>query len=114
MILELLRSMIYVRVSSLVQLVMFEFEFLESIRRTLCAGSSKLRSVLVSEVPQVWIITSPASAGVMLMGKRTWSLLFFHLLTFCTSLFLSEWYISSYLTVFFPTSSFLSYSSLLF
>lgn len=32
----------------------------ESIRRTLCTGSLKLKSALVSETAQVWIITSPA------------------------------------------------------
>lgn len=60
----------------------------ESIRRTLCTSCLKLKSVLVSEVAQVWIITLPAFT-VHAHGERTCSLLFCLLmlsLPFCLSL----------------------------
>ena len=42
----------------------------ESIRRTLCTGSLKLESVLVSEAVGVWIITLPVFT-VCAHGERT-------------------------------------------
>lgn len=51
----------------------------ESIRRTLCTGSLKLQSVLVSEAARVWIITSSALT-VRTRGERTSSLLFYCLI----------------------------------
>lgn len=47
----------------------------ESIRRTLCTSCLKLKSVLVSEVAQVWIITLPAFT-VLAHGEGTCSPLF--------------------------------------
>lgn len=44
--------------SALMQIVMLVL--VESIRRTLCTGSWKLKSVLASEAARVWIMTSPA------------------------------------------------------
>lgn len=75
-----------VRKSPLMQIVMLVL--VESIRRTLCTSCLKLKSVLVSEVAQVWIITLPAFT-VHAHGERTCSLLFCLLmlsLPFCLSL----------------------------
>lgn len=71
--------------SPLMQIVMLVL--VESIRRTLCTGSLKLKSVLVSEAARVWIITSPVFT-VHARGERTCSLLFYHLisLSLCLSL----------------------------
>ena len=68
--------------SPLMQIVMLVL--VESIRRTLCTGSLKLKSVLVSEAAQVWIITSPAFT-VHARGERTCSLLFYHLVSLSLS-----------------------------
>ncbi len=69
--------------SPLMQIVMLVL--VESMRRTLCTGSLKLKSVLVSEAARAWIITSPAFT-VHARGERTCSLLFYHLISLSLSL----------------------------
>lgn len=70
--------------SPLMQIVMLVL--VESIRRTLCTGSLKLKSILVSEAARVWIITSLAFTDHA-CGERTCSLLFYHLLSLSLFLF---------------------------